>query len=123
MPCRAQWFERDEGSRGMGITGVNLQRDLQRRVLSPELFPELLLREKWENDEAQLLVNDYLDWLSPALLTLPDISNEWRDRLEKAAYRQPLKVDELYHLYPKIINTKLMNQALVEAAIRKSTGV
>ena len=44
---------------------------------------------------------DYIDWLSPYLLTLPGLDEDTRRRLEASAVRHALVVDDLWRLYPQ----------------------
>ncbi len=87
--------------------------------LSAEAFPALTLREDWPEPEQTALVGDYIDWLAPRLLTLSDLSDDARARLERAAKTQALAVEENYTLYPKVIDRALIDAARVEARIRR----
>lgn len=105
-----RWFERTED--GNAIRLDNLQR------LTAENFPELLLRENYADPSVNSAIKDYLDWLSPLLLTLP-LSNQHRSQLETMACQQHATlVAELYRVYPKIIHPELVQKARVEATIR-----
>jgi hypothetical protein len=118
----AQWFWRDESGSGRGLTGWHLEPGLEGRALPPKAFPELLVRELWDDPVDQQLMSDFIDWQAPLLLTQPHISTPARDRLERAARKAPLQIYALYHVYPTVTNRDLINAALVEAEIRRSAG-
>ena len=115
----AQWFERDSsgGGKGLTVTGVE---SLSGRHLSAEAFPELLLRQAWKEDADNALVNDYLRWLSPYLLTLQDISDPTRKGLEQQARNRATLVNDNWIFYPKIIDQAAIDAARVEVRIRQS---
>ena len=54
------------------------------------------------------------------MLALQDTDDEDREQLELDAFKQPMLVHDLYKTYPKIINKKPINAALVEAVLRKA---
>lgn len=85
------------------------------------IFPALGLRGDWSEDWQQALVQDYLDWISPHLLTWSCLSPNRRSRLEQAACRHALALDAAYPLYPDVINQSLLDSARVEARLRRST--
>ncbi|MHB8534253.1 MAG: hypothetical protein ACYDBW_02270 [Sulfuricaulis sp.] len=118
---RMQWFRRERDGSGAGLHGNRLDGAHVGRKLEPDDFPELLLRETWENEREKNLVHDYHDWQAPRLLTHRDLSRATRDRLERAACRQAGKLYPLRHVLPEIINRDLLNVAFVEAVIRRST--
>jgi hypothetical protein len=66
------------------------------------------------------MVADYIAWLSPYLLTLPDLSDETRRNLEVSAMRHALVVDDLWRLYPRVLDPGLLAQARVEAKLRRA---
>ncbi len=88
--------------------------------LRAEAFPALILREDWPEPEQTALVGDYIDWLAPRLLTLSDLSDVARARLERAAKTQALAVEENHPLYPKVIDRALIDAARVEARFRRA---
>jgi len=118
---RAQWFRRESDGSGTGMHGNRLDAAQVGRKLQRDAFPELLLREEWEDEREKNLVHDYHDWQAPRLLTHRDLSHATRDRLEHAACRQAEKLYQLRHVLPEIINRDLLNVAFVEAVIRRST--
>jgi hypothetical protein len=78
------------------------------------------LREEWPQLADRDLVRDYLDWCAPFLLTLPDLGDAQRNRLEHAARARALEVDAIHRLYPKVVNPGLLDAIRVEARIRRS---
>ncbi len=117
---RAQWFRRAGDGSGTGLHGNRLDAAQVGRKLQRDAFPELLLREEWEDEREKNLVRDYHDWQAPRLLTHRDLSHSTRDRLEHAACRQAEKLYPLRHVLPEIVNRDLLNVAFVEAVIRRS---
>jgi len=116
-PSRVQWFRRDEAGRGVPIEGSGPLHCPG--GLGPEHFPVLPLREHWQDPVTATLVRDYLDWMAPVLLTQGGFPAQTRLRLETAARRRVLEVDNLYRLYPDVVDEDNLKAALVEAALRK----
>jgi hypothetical protein len=83
-----------------------------------EDLPALPLAERWADRQAAGLAWDYLSWCAPYLLTLPDIGDAQRTRLEHAARARPLEVESQYRLYPKVVDRDLLNAIRVEARMR-----
>ncbi len=115
----SQWFERLPGGNGKGLAHPHCQ-EIANRELDKELFPELLLREQWSDCYDQVLVADYLAWLSPRLLELQNISRSKRKILEQHASVYALEVDANWRLYPEIIDTSFLDTARVEARLRSA---
>ena len=83
-------------------------------------FPKQLLAiDKFPAYQQQPL-QDYIQWQTPFLLALQNIDDQTREQWEIDAFKQPLVVHNVYRTYPKIINKKLINAALVEAVLRKA---
>jgi hypothetical protein len=117
----AQWFVRNAEGEGEGLAGLRLAR--VRRRLPPEAFPELLLRDHWPRERDSRLVRDFLDWQAPWLLTLQGLTETTRAGLERAGFRQALRVSQLYRLYPRIVDKYGLRATLVEAKLRNSEEV
>ncbi len=115
----AQWFERDDAGGGSGRPLKELEK-LSHRNLTPNCFPELMLREEWSDPLDRSLVRDYLHWQSPRLLTLQHIPDQTRGRLERAARIQASEVAETWSLYPRIIDREAIEAARVEARLRQA---
>lgn len=118
-PAVAQWFERDGSGRGVGLPH-RVAPALAERVLGADDFPELLIRETWPAPADEALVADYVAWCAPRLLALDNLSDRTRSRLEQLACSQPLLVDTLYRLYPRVIDRSLIDRARVEARLRRA---
>lgn len=118
-PPVAQWFERDGSGRGVGLPH-RVAPALADRVLGADDFPELLIREIWPSPEDTALVSDYVAWCAPRLLALDNLSDRTRERLEPLACTQPLLVDTLFRLYPRVIDRTLLDRARVEARLRRA---
>jgi hypothetical protein len=118
-PVRAQWFRRAPHVEALSAhhppQGTN-------HVPGPDELPELPVRSTWRDQEQQQLMDAFIDWQAPLLLTLPTLSDQTRDRLERAACRQPLALDAWHRLYPRVLNKARVKTALVEATLRKSDG-
>ena len=119
-PPRAQWFLRDEEGNGVGMVGLRLEDHAVGRRLSYDWFPELLVREDWEDAADCDLVRDFHDWQAPALLTHPNLARTMRERLERAACRQAERLYAVRALLPEVINADLVKTAFVEAVIRRA---
>lgn len=116
----AQWFERTDNGAGSGQPVEGLVERSNRR-LERRRFPELLLKEDWSNPLDRSLVSDYIQWLSPCLLTLQHLSDETRSRLEKDARGQASQVENTWSLFPRIIDRKVIEAARVEARLRRTS--
>ncbi|MGD2082729.1 MAG: hypothetical protein PVF91_07175 [Chromatiales bacterium] len=114
----AQWFWREPDGGATGLAD-DVPGDLAVRALPASAFPELLLREQWPEPGQTELVQDYMDWLAPRLLTLPGIADATRARLERTARHQAAVVDRLWRAYPKVLDRALIEEARVEARLRR----
>ena len=118
----AQWFRRQPDGSGLGLEVNNLSPDLAKRVLPPEAFPELLVREQWEDEMFSAMVDDYHSWQAPELLTHATLSKQARDRLERKASKSAQRIYRLRNVLPEIINQDLMQAVFVEAVIRQTVA-
>jgi hypothetical protein len=116
----AQWFRRAPDGSGLGFAGAGIGPELEGRTLARAAFPELIVRERWENDVSADLVRDYHAYLAAFLLTHDNLARETRAWLEQAACRQPEKLYRLRHLLPEIVNPERIKVALVEAVLRRA---
>ncbi len=73
------------------------------------------------NNHAKHLISAYLRWQAPDLLTLQNLEDDLREEYEHHLSNNTSVVHDLYKLYPKVINQKFINRALVEAELRIST--
>lgn len=82
-------------------------------------LPELPWRMDWPTAAQQALFDDYTAFLSPYLLTLPDLGTQLRDRLEASAVAQYEVVDAIYPLIPSVVNAERMEVARVKARLAR----
>lgn len=111
-----QWFAREPDGSGTALRGESPE--LGGRVFPAELFPELGLVETWDQADDARLVQDYLAWRAPWLLTWPTLSDSRRGMLEQVARHDALPVAENHRLYPKQMRPELIQAARVEARLR-----
>ncbi len=121
-PPQAQWFERSPEGGGLGLADNLNDAAIRERTLRRADFPQLLIREAWDDTQCRDLVADYIRWQAPLLLTLQGISRETRARLEQLARTSALKVEHFHRLYPEIVDQQQMNAMLVEARMRQAAG-
>jgi len=88
----------------------------------PRSFPSYPLRTDWSNEGDRQLVGDYIAWLAPYLLTLPGLDRALRSDLEGQAVEHSLLTDALCPLYPEVVHRDLLNQARVEARLRRANS-
>ena len=94
----------------------------QRHAGENEIFPPLLVKEDWTQDEHKDLCQRYIQRKSARLLMLHDLKKEDRERLEHTARRHVFEVERFSACYPEVIDQKLMNSILVEARLRRDTS-
>ena len=116
-----QWFRRNADGSRLGL-GHRSPEGLAGRRLPPKVFGDLPLQTDWQQDRDRRLAADWIDWIAPYLLTLPGIDDRRRERLERQAVRDPLLVDALWRLYPKVLNPGLLRRARVEAQLRRANA-
>ena len=108
-----RWVTRqDDGSAVIHNSGENID---------AADFPAFLIAEDWPDNEHNSRVSDYIDWTSPALLTLQHLSRVQRERLENSLTTQAISVEHHWHLYPEIIDEKRVNAARVQCRLQKSS--
>jgi hypothetical protein len=83
-------------------------------------LPCFLLSESWSNDEALSLVNDYIAWIAPSLLSLQHLGEAERDRLESHLNVQAVSIEHHWHLYPDVVDEKKLKAARVQCRMQKS---
>jgi hypothetical protein len=119
----AQWFQRQPDGSGLGLTGYRLAKAWAARTLAAADFPELLVGEKWNNQLEKSVIDDYHGWLSPFLLCWPKLTDATRARLEAEAWKQPRWLEQVYRLFPKVLDAPALNAALVAARLAQAAGV
>lgn len=121
---RGQWFRREPDGSGMALAAREAMPGQRSeafggRFLSAESFPELLLREDWEDPREEVRATRYLGGMAPRLLMLP-LRPETRARLEQAATSQALAVDHFHRLYPQVMDQAWLVRLRVEAELRRT---
>lgn len=112
-----QWFRRDSHGSGTGLSGMRLEPELHERQLARAEFPELIVRERWNNVAERTLVQEYHDWNAALLLTHCKLSTHARTRLERSACAQPDKLLHIFRLIPEFVNRDPVDIALVQARL------
>ena len=88
--------------------------------VSADRFPVFLLREDWDSPDAARVVEDYLAWTAPALLTLQAVPDSDRTRLESRLGVQAVSVEHHWRLYPRMIKPDLLRAARVSAQMQQA---
>lgn len=119
---RSQWFRRGQDGAGEGGGGLRVPYEWRKRRLPAEAFPELLVREDWNNQLEQSVIADYHAYLAPLLLLWPRLSHVTRDRLEALACQQPHRLARIQRLLPTRVDPARINAALVAARLETALG-
>lgn len=106
------WFERLADGSGRRLDNGQL--------LPVTEFPPLGLETTWDDPLTRALVADYVHWLAPLLLLLPLADLDQRIRLEQQARARAEMVADLFRLYPQVVQPELIEQARVEARLRRA---
>jgi len=116
-----QWFRRGANGEGTGLKAL-CPAQLADRVLPSSRFPPLLVRDEWEDAQANALSREWGARLAPWLLQLPGLVGDRRRDLEQAAARQPRMVEAMHRLYPEVMDGRLLNTSRVAARIQQANG-
>lgn len=117
---KRQWFQRSSNGDAVGLD-YRCSTGLVGRLLPAADFPELLIREDWDDPQAKQLVDEWAGYLAPWLLQLQDISEARRALLEQEACRNPEMLDVLHRLYPLVIDQQLINTSRVAAKLKTAS--
>jgi len=109
------WFRRLADGSGVALTPS--QEESPRAALD---FPVLGLKSDWPDEQVCALVEDYLSWISPQLLTLQRIDDAQRCWLEQRARSRAMDLAVIYRLLPRVIDQGLLETARVEAKLRRT---
>jgi hypothetical protein len=104
------WLRRLTGGEGV-IEGTD-------DSIPAEQFPVLLLDENWNDEREQQCAHEYIRWISPSLLTLQHLDRVTRERIENNLNVQAISIEHHWHLYPEIIDQKLLKAARVQSRIQ-----
>ena len=99
---QAKWFERNSDE--------------------TEIFPPLLVKEDWLEDEQIDICKRYIQRQSTRLLMLQGLTKQNRKKLEIAARPHVFEAERFHACYPEVIDSKLMNTILVEARLRSDSA-
>lgn len=88
--------------------------------IDADTLPAFLLTGDWPEVEQATLVREYLEWISPSLLTLQRLSMHERAHMEKSLSIQAISVEHHRHLYAEIIDEKRLTAARVQCRLLKS---
>ena len=88
-------------------------------AIAAHQFPVLLLEENWAKDDEQRRAREYIRWISPSLLTLQHLDTGTRTRIENNLSVQAISIEHHWHLYPEIIDHKLLKAARVQCRIEQ----
>jgi len=92
----------------------------QGRLMGQDTFPVYGIREDWPNEHDMALVEAYIDWIAPSLLTLSYLRDEERDRLESRLRQQATSTEYHWRLYPKMLDEKKIMAARVQARLQSA---
>lgn len=106
------WVQRHEDGSGLAEL-VNLS-------LAASAFPPFLLSEDWPEPELARIARDYVDWTAPSLLTLQNLDHSQRQRLENSLHIQAMWVEHHWHLYPQILDEKILKAARVQGRLQRT---
>lgn len=96
--------------------------DCDNRLNTDCLFPVFGIREDWPESAHQETVRRYIDWVAPALLTLPYLSDAERERLESRLPEQAISIEYHWRLYPKVLDMNKLTAARVQAELQSREG-
>lgn len=106
-----RWIKRLAGGDGVVETSGD--------VIPADRFPVLLLDENWADEKEQRRACDYIEWISPSLLTLQHLDKGTRARVENSLKVQAISIEHHWHLYPEIVSQKLLKAARVQSRIEQ----
>jgi hypothetical protein len=116
-----QWILRGDDGRGSAVESAT-GRAVADDDWDKSAFPQLTVRECWGDCDVESLLAQWVAWLAPRLLTLQELDDQTHARLESAACVRPLLVEDLYRLYPRIIDQETVNSARVEGRLHQAAG-
>jgi hypothetical protein len=101
--------------------GSATTQDGKEHILPASMFPPYLIRQDWDDEAAANLVEQYISWIAPALLTLQQLSKHQRHYLERRLQTSAASVDHHWQLYPEMTDENLINTARVQAHIQSAS--
>ena len=136
LPAAVMRIERSESELERGDPPVNYQvermiadragfkpraRWFKRHADETDIFPPLMIKEEWPEQNQSDLCRRYIQRQASRLLLLNNLKTDIRKQLEVAAKPYAFEVERFYPFYPEIADQKLMNSALVEARLRRNS--
>ena len=109
--CR-YWVNREEDGGGL------LERS--KDSFCVDEFPSFLISDNWPDEEDSSMVNEYIEWIAPSLLTLQNLTDAERVRLENSLNVQAVSVEHHWHLFPVMIDEKKLKAARVQCRLQKA---
>jgi hypothetical protein len=109
---RKYWVNRDED--GSGIVAKDGEH------IRPGRFPGFLINTDWENAAESQLVNNYLTWIAPSLLSLQQLGRNERSWLEDRLNVQAVSVEHHWQLYPETVDDSKLTAARVQCRLQKA---
>ena len=92
-------------------------------MYSGDQFPIYGIREDWSESDVEILVQGYIDWAAPSLLTIPYLDGPSRARLESGLEKQACSIEYHWRLYPEILDESKVAAARVQARLQASERV
>ena len=108
--CR-YWVNREEDGGGMLERG--------KECFSVDEFPSFLISGNWPDERDLSMVNKYIEWIAPSLLTLQNLTDVERIRLENSLNVQAVSVEHHWHLYPEVADETKLTAARVQCRLQK----
>jgi len=90
------------------------------RLFGRDSFPVYGIREEWPDENNEVLVEAYVNWIAPSLLTLPYLQDEERGRLESVLRHQASSIEYHWRLYPRILDEENIIAARVQARLQNA---
>jgi hypothetical protein len=109
---KKHWIARQEDGSGM---------DQKREVIYESAeFPSFLLTLNWQEQEQEDVAREYIEWISPSLLTLQNLAQQERAKAESTLDIQATSVEYHWHLYPEVIDGGKLDTARVKGLLQKT---
>ncbi len=90
------------------------------RQMCIDEFPLYGISEEWSDAAVQALVQRYIRWIAPSILTLPYLDDVSRARLESNLAEQAPSIEYHWRLYPRILDKNKILAARVKTKLLES---
>lgn len=107
-----RWFTRSNNS--------EFYSDVTGNQIPASAFPPLLLSIEWPDTSERDRASSYLQWIAPALLTLPELSDDLRTELESQLSARAVCIEHQWRLYPKILDQEKINASRIQSKLLAS---